>query len=123
MDGYIVHGNVALRRGGLLRIEDGRGMLVDVLDGMLWITQSRDRQDYFVGAGQAFRLGLQGVTLAHATRRAVVTLAAPDPAHYARRITLTRPRSAEPVVLHSARPALRAWLDAYPGTRRTHAYD
>jgi len=39
MDGYIVRGSTGIPRGGLIVIEDGRGMAVEVWDGELWITQ------------------------------------------------------------------------------------
>jgi hypothetical protein len=88
MDGYVVHGGMALARGGFVRVEDGRGMLFYVWDGELWITQEGDRRDYLVGAGQWFRIERGGAALAAATRPSHVALTAPVPAHYARRITL-----------------------------------
>jgi Protein of unknown function (DUF2917) len=91
MDGYIVYGGMAMARGGLLRIEDGKGMLLYVWDGALWITQEGDRRDYFVAAGDCFHLRREGTTVSYAMRRSSVSVTAPVPAYYARRITRTFP--------------------------------
>jgi hypothetical protein len=88
MDGYIVQGGLGMARGSLARIEDGRGMLLYVWDGGLWITQERDSRDYYVKPGEWFRLGRNGVVLAYALSRSSVTVTAPVPSHYARRIVL-----------------------------------
>ena len=50
MDGYVVHGGMGMARGSYARIEDGRGILVYVWDGELWITQEGDPRDHFVRA-------------------------------------------------------------------------
>ena len=66
MDGYVVHGGMALERGGVVRIEDGKGMLFYVWDGELWITQDGDSRDFIVPAGGSLTLDRDGVTLAQA---------------------------------------------------------
>jgi hypothetical protein len=66
-----------MARGTLERIEDGSGVWIHVWDGALWITQEGDRRDYFVQAGNSFRVEHGGVTLIHALRRSIVTLEAP----------------------------------------------
>jgi len=89
MDRYVVHGNVGMTRGSTVRIEDGRGMLVYVWEGALWLTQEKDPVDRHIGAGEWFLLDRQGVAVIHALERSVVTLTAPEPALYARRVTLS----------------------------------
>lgn len=88
MDGYVVHGGMAMARGSFVRVEDGRGMLLYVWDGELWITQEGDHRDHYLKAGEWFRLERGGAVLACAMRASNVSLTAPVPAHYARRITL-----------------------------------
>jgi hypothetical protein len=89
MDGYVVHGGMGMARGSYARIEDGRGILVYVWEGELWITQEGDQRDYFVRGGEWFRLERDGAALLQATRRTHATLTAPTPQDYARRITMT----------------------------------
>lgn len=88
MDGYIVHGGLNLARGESLRVEDGKGILLYAWEGELWITQERDRKDHYVKPGEWFRLDRDGAALVYAMRRASITVTAPVPAYYARRITL-----------------------------------
>jgi hypothetical protein len=70
MDRYIAKGRMA-------RIEDGKGTLLKVNQGVLWITQERDLRDYFVRAGQSFRMDRRGVTLVYALDDARFALSAP----------------------------------------------
>ena len=88
MDGYIVHGGLDLARGELLRVEDGKGILLYAWEGELWITQERDRKDHYLKPGEWFRLDREGVALAYAMRRASITVTAPAASRYARRISL-----------------------------------
>ena len=88
MDGYIVHGATAIPRGALVLIEDGRGMQIELWDGELWITQGTDRRDYFVESGASFRVAREGLVLVSALRPSRITLTAPVPAYYAKRIVL-----------------------------------
>ena len=119
MDGYVVHGGMAMARGGFVRIEEGRGMLLYVWEGELWITQEGDPADHLVGPGQWFRLDRAGAALACATRDAHVTLTAPVPSHYARRIMIglrvVYERSREPGGrLRALRMRLaRRWANAF----------
>jgi hypothetical protein len=50
----------------LLRIQDGAGQGVAVVDGMVWITQDGDPRDVFVAGGQSFRLDRPGLTIVQA---------------------------------------------------------
>jgi hypothetical protein len=121
MEGYIVHGGIGMARGSLARIDDGRGLALEVWDGELWITQQGDRRDYFVKPGQRFAIDREGGVLAYALRASHVTLTAPVPAHYARRITLMAPdRDGARVVYDRAREA-GGWL-AGVGHRLTRAW-
>jgi hypothetical protein len=74
---YMVHGALAMTRGSLMRIEDGRGMLIQVREGALWITQERDPRDYFVSAGNSFRVNRAGRTVISAIARSSIALTAP----------------------------------------------
>jgi hypothetical protein len=128
MDGYVVQGGMRMARGDFARIEDGRGILLYVWDGELWITQEGDRRDYYVGAGSWLRLDRDGVALVYAMRRSSITITAPVATHYARRIRLgTRvvyDRAEEPGGwIQSARQRLaRSWANSYaPLSRPTTA--
>ena len=77
MDGYLVHGAIGMSRGSLAHIEDGRGMMVHVWDGELWITQEGDRRDHYIKAGGRLLLDRDGLAIAYALRRAHITLTAP----------------------------------------------
>lgn len=78
-DEYVVQGNLGMARGSLLRIEDGRELLVHVHEGALWLTQEGDPRDRYIEAGGSFRLDRNGVAVLHAVRRTVTTLTAPVP--------------------------------------------
>jgi hypothetical protein len=110
MDGFIVHGGIGMARGSLARIEDGRGILIYVWDGELHITQQGDRRDYVVKPGGWFIVGSRGLTVAHALQRTSLTLTAPVPSHYARRIVITVPGTAEPRVLYDRSREQGGWL-------------
>jgi hypothetical protein len=111
MDGYIVHGGLNMARGSFARIVDGKGILLYVWDGELWITQESDRRDYFIQRGEWFQVERGGVALAYARRRASISLTAPVPAHYARRITLTLPGTSAPRVIYDRAQEPGGWLD------------
>jgi hypothetical protein len=125
MEGYIVHGGIGLARGSAARLEDARGLAIEVWDGELWITQAGDRRDYFVRPGERFVVNRDGVVLAQALRPSHATLTAAVPACYARRITVmaadgrsTRviyDRSCETVgwLAGLGYRLARAWVNAY----------
>lgn len=102
MQEYIVQGALGLTRGSLLRIEDGRDILVYVWEGEVWLTEEGERVDRIVGPGEWYRLERNGAAVAYALTRSTVTLTAPEPQHYARRIVLARAGSAAPVELYNA---------------------
>jgi hypothetical protein len=102
MEEYVVQGSLDLAHGNVLRIEDGRDMLVYVWEGKLWLTEEGERTDRVLVAGQWHRLERGGTAIANALARCLVTLTAPEPRFFARRIALTRAASAAPVELYSA---------------------
>ena len=63
-----------MKSGSLLRIEDGCDTVVTVLRGDLWLTQEGDRRDYYLAAGQSFRLDRPGVAIASAMSPSLVSL-------------------------------------------------
>ena len=67
MDRFIIE------RGGMVRIDDGQGMLLQVRSGALWVTQPGDPRDYCLKAGQSFRVQRAGTVLAQALEGATVT--------------------------------------------------
>ena len=99
---YVVHGSLGMTRASVLRIEDGRDMVIYVWEGGLWLTQEGDRRDRWLGAGDWFRVERDGVTLAQATERSTISLTAPRPESYARRIALTKAGTGIQVELYSA---------------------
>lgn len=66
--------NSHIERGSLVRIENRKGGLISVLDGALWITQERDARDYYVRAGEQFRIGRRGLVLASALRASSIVV-------------------------------------------------
>jgi hypothetical protein len=99
---YVVHGSLGMTRGSELRIEDGQGMAVYVWEGGVWLTQEGDPRDRYLGPGDCFRLERDGVTLAQALERTALSLTAPQPENYARRIAMTKAGTAIEAELYSA---------------------
>ena len=106
--GYLVHSAIPMGRNSSLRIQDGAGMVVHVVQGEAWITQADDRRDYVVGAGGSFRIERDGAAMVDAIHAGEVSLAAPTPQNYARLITLKVAGEA-PRVLYDARQR-GSWL-------------
>ena len=65
---------VALPRRHNLRIRNGGGLIIEVVEGCLWITQERDSKDYIVEAGQSITIDRAGLTLAAARSAAWLRL-------------------------------------------------
>ena len=102
---YPVHGSIGMTRGSVLRIEDGRDLLLYIWEGGVWVTQQGDPRDRYVAAGQWLRLDRNGLAVASALRRTTLTITAPAPELYAERITLSRSGSRVAEVLYSAAAA------------------
>lgn len=66
-----------MRRGSMLRIEDGLDQVIQVWDGALWLTQEGDRRDRYLGPGDWFRLDRNGLAIAHAIRPTILSISAP----------------------------------------------
>ena len=127
---YVVEGSIAMTRGSILRFEDGRDLTLYVWEGAVWLTQEGDLRDRYVGPGGWFRLDRDGVAVAHATQRTVMSITAPVPERFARRIVLAKAGSTLPVELYAAvptQPSLgarlrRFWADLFePRARPTTA--
>jgi len=58
-DELLVH----LKQRDLLDINDGQGLAVVCIDGVVWITQSDDTRDVIISAGEAFVLDKPGLAL------------------------------------------------------------
>lgn len=108
MQEYIVQGSLGLTRGSILRVEDGQNILVYVWEGEVWLTEEGERADRILRPGEWHRLERNGAAVAYALGRSTVTLTAPEPELYARRIALVKAGSAGPVELYSAARA-RGW--------------
>ena len=66
----------ALPRRGLLSIRGGRGAVLFIEHGEVWVTQEGDRRDVVLSAGAWFRLDRDGTAIVQARRAASVTLTA-----------------------------------------------
>src|SRR4029078_12336572 len=96
----ILKGPVGMPRGTSLCIADGRGILVNISHGEVWLTQDGSDKDHLLRSGESFRLDRAAAAILHSFRRSTVTLASPEPEFFARRITLTRAGSVIPEVLY-----------------------
>jgi hypothetical protein len=76
----INRGRLPLERGAILRMDDVQGSLVHVWQGAVWITQNDDRRDYYVRAGEYFRIGRDGVTVISAITDGVLVSLSGRPA-------------------------------------------
>ncbi|HJT60818.1 MAG TPA: DUF2917 domain-containing protein [Burkholderiales bacterium] len=72
----MVQGSLDLARGSLVRIVRGRGMLVRVLSGSVWITEEGDPRDRFIAAGARLAIGSNGITLVSALAPTTISLTA-----------------------------------------------
>jgi len=55
-----------LRRGATLRVDDGQPHVIDVFEGLVWVTQDGDPRDVILEAGDSFRFDGRGLTLVQA---------------------------------------------------------
>jgi hypothetical protein len=70
-------GATRLKRGSTLKLERGRGTVVRVVDGNVWLTQHHDTADYMMGAGDHMVLNGAGITLIHACEDASLRFVTP----------------------------------------------
>ena len=71
---YVVQAHLDLVRGNMVRIKDGRGLMVRVVSGEVWITEEGDPRDRFVTSGRHVRIVSSGVTLVSALSRSSISL-------------------------------------------------
>jgi len=77
---YVPHGRLAIAGGSTLRVDDGKGMLLYVWHGAVWLTQERDQRDHLLKSGESFRLDRAGTSLISSLGNgAVVSLTTPQP--------------------------------------------
>ena len=129
LDEYLVHGDLHIPRGGLLRIKNGRGLSVHVWEGTLWVTQECSRRDIVLEAGQSFRLDRQGCCVIEATTPSAVALSSPHehacaeaidliPAGSARTSPSRRPRHAMSAAMAMLRVTAAAVWPLAPAPKR-----
>jgi len=75
-DERVLLDGAALPRRALLSIRGGRGAVLFVERGEVWVTQERDPRDVVLPAGAWFRLDRDGTAIVQARRAAAVTLTA-----------------------------------------------
>jgi len=126
---WIVQNMLELKRGGMLRIEDGRDMTVYLWNGSVWLTQDGDRRDVLLGVGGWFRIERNGVTVVYALADCALTLTSPyeeryasvlqavEPGgHRARTLYQTGPSAAQSLVQRTRAALSRRWNSLFPHT-------
>jgi len=83
-------GYTQLKRGSTLRLVRGRGTIVRVVDGNVWLTQHRDSADYLMRTGDRMVLNGAGTTLIHACEDSSLRFVAPGNAWIPPRIKIQR---------------------------------
>jgi hypothetical protein len=73
----VIRHALQLAHGNLLRIEAGKGLLVTVVRGEIWLTEEGERDDYILTQGQSHRLERPGLCLVYAWETSELSLAAP----------------------------------------------
>lgn len=71
------HAARTLGKDALLRIRQGRGHTVMVLEGLAWVTQDGDPRDIFLGPGESFTLDCPDMTLVQALENTRLLVLAP----------------------------------------------
>jgi DUF2917 family protein len=90
--------DLAMTKGSMLKIEDGRGIVLEVKRGMLWLTQEGDSRDRYIASGDWLRLDGDGLAIANALQRTIVCIAAAEGSD-ARAPMLTRDEAGHNVVI------------------------
>jgi hypothetical protein len=63
-----------LAAGEILRIDHGRGRVIQVGEGVIWLTQERDARDVFLVPGDSFRLDHHGRAIVQAIDPSTFTI-------------------------------------------------
>lgn len=71
-----------LPQGNLLRIDEGKGLLVSVTRGEVWLTEEGELRDIVLRGGDSFRLERDGRSLIYAFEPAELALSAPRSREY-----------------------------------------
>ena len=105
---------LSLRRGNVVRIENGAGTLVHVRLGIVWITEEGSRRDVFLSRGQGHRIDNGGVTILHADRdaRIVLEFASDAPDSVVVAATAGEPGRAMPLPLRARPTTVASLVDA-----------
>ena len=69
MNESVVQGVLGMARGSVLRLVDAQGLVLQVHEGALWLTQEGDALDRYIGPGGSFRLDRGGLAIAQAISR------------------------------------------------------
>jgi Protein of unknown function (DUF2917) len=67
---------IALQARTVHRIDNGRGLQVTCVKGVVWITQEHDSRDIILSAGQSAVLDRRGLAVVYAFKDALVTVGA-----------------------------------------------
>jgi hypothetical protein len=67
---------IALQARAVHRIDNGRGLQVTCVKGVVWVTQERDSRDIVLSAGQSAVLDRRGLAVVYAFKDALVTVGA-----------------------------------------------
>jgi hypothetical protein len=115
-DERLLRAGIALAHGRLLRIRGGRGALLFVEHGSVWLTQEGDPRDIVLAAGAWLRLAGGGTTIVQGLREAALTLTAAADAVTPQVCVPPRvrlPARARPLHERIARAVLARWLRLY----------
>ena len=109
---------VALDRGDVLRIKNGRGTRVRATDGVLWITEENSPDDHVLLPGGSLELAQTGlaVVLAHRAARVVVEVPAGVTPPRAVDLTLGRGQRGVRIALREPTPISLTFIAAAIGT-------
>jgi len=88
MDAIRNSGVTELKRGSTLKLEQGRGTVVRVVDGSVWLTQHHDTADYVMRTGDGMVLSGAGTTLIHACEDSSLRFVAPESVRIPRKVEL-----------------------------------
>ena len=73
------HAPFRMAVGAVLRLRHGRGLRIEVMEGMLWVTATGESQDHFVGPGERHGLGRsRAVVLENLSTRTALVRLVPD---------------------------------------------
>ena len=109
---------VALDRGDVLRIKNGRGTRVRATDGVLWITEENSPDDHVLLPGGSLELAQTGlaIVLAHRAARVVVEVPAGVTPPRSVELTLGRGQRGMRIALAEPTPVSLSLIAAAIGT-------